>query len=302
MPGAQPTRWLDPARRKRRFLIYFLYFLILFWYLRHRIFIPQQVIHTGHFVIESCATPELTRKSADALESLYRSYTRFFRPHLLLANDPGPLRLRIYRDRDHFRNGSPLWHPWAEGYYLFGVGHGYCEPGAENPASWLTHEATHQLNKRLARLTLPRWLEEGIAVYFSASRIHSGEVRLGDPDPDAYPAWHLLFGGWNGDQSLETRLHRLIPLRQIVSGEGGPDINRYFNTYYVHWWSLVHFMLHGQYGKYRDGFFRLILAEGSPDAFERYIGPFAAIQDEWYDYIRIPLLHRISANREKKYK
>lgn len=300
MPETQSKCWLDPAHRKRRFLIYFLYFLILSWYLRNRIFIPRQIVTTEHFIIESCASPELTRKTADALESLYHSYTDFFRPCLLLAPDPGPLRLRIYRDRDHFRNGSPLWHPWAEGYYMFGVGHGYCEPDAENPATWLTHETTHQLSMRLARLTLPRWLEEGIAVYFSASRIVRGEVILGDPDPDAYPAWHLLFGGWNGDQSLEVKLNRLIPLRQLVSGVGGPDIDQHFNTYYVHWWSLVHFMLHGRYGKYRDGFFRLVLAEGTPEAFERYIGPFDPIQNEWYDYLRIQLFHRISSNREKK--
>jgi hypothetical protein len=71
----------------------------------------------------------------------------------------------------------------------------------------------------------------------------------------------------------------------ILTGQGGPSMDEDFNRYYLHWWSLVHFLMHYENGKYRAGLCRLIAEGGVLPAFEKHIGPVEAIEREWYAYL-----------------
>lgn len=301
-PAPPRLAWFDPATRRRRFLIYLLYYALAALYLQHRLFVPVHVVRTEHFVLESCETLPRTEETARAMEAVRAAWVRFFSGRLPLAGDPGELRSRLYRDRPHFRRASPIPMTWGEAYYAFGVGHGYYDADISYPASWLVHETVHQLDARVGGFDLPRWLEEGIATYFSTSRILSGEVRLGDPAPGSYPCWWIKPYSWTGDLAADKTSGRFIPLRALVTGEGAPDLNKDFNKYYVEWWGLVHFMIHAKNGRHLDGFFRLVAARGTAEAFEREIGPFDAIEAEWYRHLRDKIAWRVEVNADEEFR
>jgi hypothetical protein len=85
-----------------------------------------QVFETAHYRIESRASDEETRKTADATESLHRAYLHFFD----LPDRPRDAKLRLMLDRDradfkrHNRSS-----PWAEAYYRPYICHAYYARG-----------------------------------------------------------------------------------------------------------------------------------------------------------------------------
>ena len=148
----------------------------------------------------------------------------------------------------------------------------------------MLHEATHQLNREAAQLNLTKWLDEGIAEYFSTSRSQDGQLMLGRIDPHTYPVW------WMDEIATATNLQAcltngsVIPLRAIISNSGGPSMNREFNLYYLHWWTLTHFIFESP--KYRESAMKLMQQGGGLDAFEKTIGPVETVQPEWYRHVR----------------
>ncbi len=150
----------------------------------------------------------------------------------------------------------------------------------------MVHEAVHQLNHEVARFDLAKWADEGIAEYFSTSEIDAQGLHLGQIDRHTYPIWWLGKMELSGDIRKDIERSKIIPLAAIVSGSGGPDIDEHFNLYYIHWWSLSHFLFHYENGKYRQAYLQVIAAGGTVEAFEKHIGPIDRIQQQWYEYLR----------------
>ena len=44
------------------------------------------------------------------------------------------------------------------------------------------------------------------------------------------------------DLAENLRNGSVIPLRAIITNRGGPSLNKEFNLYYLHWWTLTHFL------------------------------------------------------------
>jgi hypothetical protein len=63
----------------------------------------------------------------------------------------------------------------------------------------MLHESFHQLNREVAHLKLEKWLEEGLAEYFSTSRPTSNALVLGKIDPTPTPS-----GGSTNWQPAQT--------------------------------------------------------------------------------------------------
>lgn len=76
----------------------------------------------------------------------------------------------------------------------------------------------------------------------------------------------------------------VIPLRSIVTNRGGPSMSSHFNLYYLHWWTLTHFIFESP--QYRERAQALVQRGGGLDAFEQIIGPVDKVQNEWHAYIR----------------
>jgi hypothetical protein len=245
---------------------------------------PTQVVSTDHYTVYSTCTLQQTQQTGAVAERLYAAYQDFLQRQQLAPRRHGKLAIKLYQSRDEMRFCNRM-HGWVEAFYLRPYCHQYFCATEINPYHWMLHEATHQLNDLGAGLSLPQWLGEGIAEYFSTSRLENGRLVLGKIDTNTYPIWHLGFIARSGDLDTDKRNGSFIPLRTIVAGSGGPPIDEAFNLYYLHWWSLVHFLQHGQDGKYRAGFARLLKTQGGLEDFSREIGDPDQIEREWHAYI-----------------
>jgi hypothetical protein len=61
-------------------------------------------------------------------------------------------------------------------------------------------------------------------------------------------------------------------------------MNQEFNLYYLHWWTLTHFIFENP--KYRESALVLLQRGGGLDAFEQTIGPVDAVEPDWFRHVR----------------
>ncbi len=238
---------------------------------------------------------------AAAVESLNAAYLELFAQSIRAEPNRKRLRLTLYRDQAEFKanNKSAFW---AEAYYLPPVCYAYFAVDEENPYHWMLHEATHQLNHEVARFPNTKWINEGLATYLGTSAIRGGKLIPGAIDLHTYPIWALARLPLSGDHDNDLALGKIISLRALVSGVGGPNIDEKVNTYYIGYWSLTHFMFHFDNGRYAGKYRQLIAAGGSLENFERIVGPIGLIEQEWYAYLvqQAAVVKRAKAARSPK--
>jgi hypothetical protein len=248
-----------------------------------RIVLRPKQFDTTHYTLYSYASPEDTKRVAQAAEALHDAYGRVF-ADLVDTKTPMPrLQMVLYGTRGQFKANNRS-SPWAEAYYQRPRSYAYYGTGAPNPYHWMVHEATHQLNTEWAHLRLPRWISEGVASYFGTSRIENGVLRVGETAPNTYPAWWLPQLWLSGNLEDDLAHGRLIPLRALIT-DTGPDINQNVNLYYIEYWTLVHFLLEDDVNRYGAGFKALLATDGSLKEFERLVGPVDVVQREWYSHL-----------------
>jgi hypothetical protein len=240
---------------------------------------------TVHYLISSTATPEQTTLVSNAVESLYKTYGEFFKDFIPKNSATKKLNLMLYRNRQEFSANNKS-SSWAEAYYREPVCYAYYSDDQPNPHHWMIHEATHQLNSELAHFKLQKWINEGLATYFGTSKIESDKLLPGNIDKNTYPIWWLASLDLSGSLQTDIGKGKIIPLRAIITGKGGPDINRQVNLYYIEYWSFTHFLFHYKEGAYAESYKELIVQGGSLEDFERTIGPINQVEGEWYKYLQ----------------
>lgn len=250
-----------------------------------RAFMQQaHTLDTAHYRILSNATPEQTRRIAEAVEALHRAYFKLFPQPA--QREAQRLELVLYKDRDQFQRHNRSAR-WAEAYYRAPRGYAYFNATAANPHHWMLHEATHQLQREVSGFRRSRWLDEGLATYLSSSQLIDGQLQPGSPDPEAYPIWQLPWHRMSGVMQQDIANGTFIPLRALITGQGAPPVDDNVNAYYIHWWSLAHYLMHGDGGRHAAGYKRLVAEPGGVEAFERLVGPLAEVQRGWYaDLVR----------------
>jgi len=247
---------------------------------------PVWVGTTANYQVTSHATVEQTGVVGSAAEALLRSYLQFFALDGK-AIPKGGMQLHLFKDRAQFKARVANAPAWAEAIYRKGVCYAYVDAGASNGYHWMLHEATHQLNDMVGHTPRATWVDEGLASYFGASKVEDNALMPGQIEPKAYPVWWLGELAPTGNLQRDIASGRVVPLRALVSGEGGPDINSHVNQWYLGYWSLTHFLLHGADGKYAAGYRELLKGKSATLAdFERLIGPSDAVQAEWYRYLQ----------------
>ena len=239
---------------------------------------------TAHFQIASTADPLLTAQAGAAAESSLEAYRAFVGETVVPSPDRPRLQLRLYATRAELQANNRS-RPWAEAYYVSGVSHAYLDIARPNPHHFLMHELVHQFNRELTGYAAGKWLNEGLATYIGGSRFVGGRLELGAPDRDTYPLWWLHRWPLSGDWDEDVREHRVVPLRALITGEGGPPLDATVNAHYLGYWSLTHFLLHHEGGRYAAGYHHLLRHGGTVVAFEQHIGPVAEIQGQWYGYL-----------------
>jgi hypothetical protein len=242
-------------------------------------------LSTDHYLIQSSATADQTKEIGAVVETLYASYAAVLQDLPKSVPPQGRLRLKLFKDRREFRRCNRGL-GWAEAFYRQPFCYAYYSAVEVNPYHWMLHEAAHQLNQEVGQLKVPQWIDEGLAAYFSTSRLKDGVLYPGEIDRNTYPIWWLDDMDLSGDLTKDIAAKEIIPLRALLSGRGGPDLDRHFNLYYLHWWSLSHFLFHFEGAKYRPAYLRVIREGGSMASFEKNIGPLERIQTEWYRHLQ----------------
>ena len=276
-------RSLFQARRTRLIAYLLMVLGVAAWKFVPRPWHPALVVETPHHRILSTATREETEETAHALEMLYSAYSNRFGNLETFESRHPRLQVKLFKDRDEFRRINPGL-GWAEAYYRAPYCRAYYSAREVNPFHWMLHEAVHQLNHEAAHLNLAKWLDEGLAEYFSTSRLGTNGLALGRIDPNTYPVWWIDDLATSNDLEENLRNGSVIPLRAVITDHGGPGMNRHFNLYYLHWWTLTHFLFESP--KYRDRAITLVKRGGDLAAFEELIGPADRLQAEWHAYVR----------------
>jgi len=73
-------------------------------------------------------------------------------------------------------------------------------------------------------------------------------------------------------------------LRAVITNHGGPAMKTSFNLYYLHWWTLTHFVFESP--RCREHALELTQQGGTIEAFEQLLGPAEAVQTELHAYVR----------------
>jgi hypothetical protein len=256
---------------------------VLAWKYVPRPWHPAITLETPHHLIYSSATRAQTSDTAQALELLYLAYSNRFSSLDGFPHQHAKLKVKLFKDRTELRRVNPGM-GWAEAFYREPYCLAYFSAGEINPYHWMLHESVHQLNREVARLALEKWLEEGLAEYFSTSRVISNRLALGRIDLNTYPVWWIDEIATTPDLAENIRNGSVIPLRAIITNHGGPSVNTHFNLYYLHWLTLTHFIFESP--SCRDRALPLVQRGGGLRVFEETIGPVDKVQAEWHDYVR----------------
>ena len=244
---------------------------------------PSITLETQHHLIYSSATRQQTEETAHTLELLYQAYSNRFGMLKAFQEAHPKLKVKLFKDRAEFRWINPNL-GWAEAFYREPYCRAYFSAAELNPYHWMLHESVHQLNREVAHMKLEKWLEEGLAEYFSTSRLTSNGLALGQPDPNTYPVWWIDELATSPDLTENIRNGSVIPLRAILTNRGGPSLTSHFNLYYLHWWTLTHFLFESP--RCREHALEVVSCHGSLDAFEQTLGSVDQVQVEWHTYVR----------------
>ena len=237
-----------------------------------------KTVETTHYKLFSTASDLQTASVAEAVEALYTSYADF----LGAKAQSGKFELVLYKDQSQFKANNRS-KPWAEAYYREPRSYAYVTH-AKSPYHWMLHEATHQLLRELSGYKPAKWINEGVASYFGTSQLMDGSLHLGVIDPNTYPIWWVSSLKLSGNLEEDIASGKIIPLRQLIT-DTGPDMNQNVNGYYIHYWSVSHFLFNYNGGQYAKQYKAMLALGGSLNDFERLIGPAETIQSEWYAYL-----------------
>lgn len=279
----RPSRWSWKARETRMRLYLLVLLGIAAWKYVPRPWHPSVTLETPHYTIYSTATHQQTDDTAHALSLLYDAYSNRLGSLTQFQHQHPKLKVKLFKDRDQFRWINPGL-GWAEAFYIEPYCRAYFSAAEPNPYHWMLHESVHQLNREVAHLELKKWLEEGLAEYFSTSRLAPNALLLGRTDPNTYPVWWIQEIATSRDLAKNISNGSVIPLRSILTNRGGPNMNSHFNLYYLHWWTLTHFLFESP--RCREHALELVQRGGGIEAFEQALGPVEQVQTEWHAYVR----------------
>lgn len=269
---------------KRLFVYVVVGLVVLVWDIARRRWTPDTVQETDHYVVYSTATAEQTEDVARVAEIVYEAYSNMLGELGRTLERHPRLSLKLFKDRDEFRLCNRV-RGWAEGFYRGETCYFYHPNDEPNAYHWMMHEAVHQLNAEVGKLSLSKWMDEGLACYVSTSRLVGDRLHLGEIDGETYPVWWLHIMASTGELDADKANGSVIPLQVIVGGLDGPDMDTHFNLYYLHWWTLTDFLLQYGDGKYRAGYRRLLTSRGGISDFEQCIGPVERVEREWYEHV-----------------
>lgn len=238
-------------------------------------------VRTASFTLFSNAGERQTRQIGADLERLRDALSQLS-PGLTL-NSPAPTYIFVFRDGPSFRpyqktyEGQPLD---SGGYFISRQFANYVAIDGDQPGgarATIYHEYIHYvMHNNYA--TLPLWLHEGLAEYYSTFLVSRNEAWIGQPVPE-----HVLW----------MRRHTPLPLAALFAVDGrSPEYNESSRRggFYAESWALVHYLISGSPERRRQALELLRLAQaGTPPGriFAQAFGDnTAALERELRTYVQ----------------
>jgi hypothetical protein len=186
----------------------------------------------------------------------------------------------LYRSPQDYYDAGGL--PGSAGVFVIDQDHGKLMAIAGQKATlntWHTvqHEGFHQFAHAVIGGNLPPWLNEGLAEYFGEGLFTGDGFVMG-----IVPPWRLKR---LKDSITKNTLH---PLPRIMLMSPQDWRARLSIADYDQAWSMVHFLVHGENGKYQQAFSACIreISQGQPfeKAWLDTLGPADGFEARWKAY------------------
>lgn len=234
-----------------------------------------------HFRVRTNLPLELDLDVLLDLERFYRAFFEFLGPELGLYDVCQPMRVHLHADSASYPEvglEAGRYDPIEDLVHL--------DASQRFAFETLAHEVTHQLlydtafREQKRDGEIPAWLNEGLAEYLAASIVRTPGllVELGRPEARHFRA-HA-----QAKDSLD--LTRVLALSVGDYSSSSDRDLKYAQSY-----TLVHFFLHGEEGRYRAGFFEFLRTvyrgKGSSTDLKRCLGvAWRPLEKAWHAYAR----------------
>lgn len=233
-----------------------------------------QVYGSKYYIIRTDLPPEQVKEVVIRMNKMAEEY------HARTQGFSGDIRERLpfylFKDRDEYLRAGGL--PGSGGVF---DGSKLMAVAGDQPTSrtWhvVQHEGFHQFAHAVIRGELPTWLDEGIAEYFGES-LFTGDAFVSG----VVPPWRL--------QRLkeEIKAARLKSIKDIMLTTHEQWNGRLSIENYDEAWSMVHFLAHGENGRYQDAFvtFMKLIGRGIPwaVAWKQTFGDASGFEQRWREY------------------
>ena len=208
---------------------------------------------------------EYTRRTRDFSGDIH---TRF--PFYLVRDDQLYLKLGGVEGSAGLFNGQALVVHVPDGHVDARVWH------------VLQHEGFHQFADAVIGGQRPVWVNEGIAEYFGEALFSGDGFTTG-----IIPQWRLKR---MRDEFRQRKFLSIDQMMQLSLDEWNSNLSI---RNYDQGWSMVHFLIHGDGGRYRDAFGRFMIDLGHnrawKDAWKDNFGDTTGFEDRWREYwTRLP--------------
>ncbi len=213
-------------------------------------------LRTADFTLYSNAGERKAREIGEDLERL-RDALGQLAPGLVLSS-PVPTSIFVFKDASSFQPYARSYNSKVVdkgGYFLGRQLGNYVAVNADQHGQErevIYHEYIHYLLRNNVA-TLPLWLHEGLAEYYSTLEVSQGEARVG-----LAPAQHVQW----------LRQHPLLPLATLFAvDEHSPEYNETARSggFYAESWLLVHYLISGNPARRQEAAELLRLAQtGTP--------------------------------------
>lgn len=222
------------------------------------------------------------RPVAEHMDAVYDEYQRRFRS--FAAKNAGSVRLYVFgkkNDYHAFLRSKGVKAPNTSGVFFASSKEAglatYLEgQSGERMYHVLQHEGFHQFAYLRIGTTLPQWANEGLAEYFGGAILVNGRLRLGVAPQERIDAVNRAITrgkAWSFARLLDmTDTQWIDAVGQGHRAGGGSGAGMLYDQA----WSMVHFLIHADEGKYADAFgeFLRAVTQGRPgrDAFAHAFG------------------------------
>ena len=259
-------------------------------------------VNTLHAVVYSSESLNVTRKVADLLENAIVAYMKFYRNTWKLEHQRSPFKMWLFAKRDTYaraiaQSARILVRPGVVGLYVQRRRALFATSDIPSLTEFtlfnvVVHEMVHGLDFQMARKfnrkEIPMWIIEGRAEHFGYSIVHRQVI------PGA-----LFLEKKNNRPYVLKKCIDELDLRDVLERQREDFQTRDVQINYAVSWAFVHFLFHGEGGKYARHF-KLFLSglprTSSMHHFEKLVGKLSKLEPQFKKHVKEYILPRTIGN------